>query len=288
MDSLSDTEFKLKSNLSTAKGRLNSQMEKLANIDNEILDTSFNKKDSPEYEALTQKQKGCLTMVGYFRSIVEEMTHSLNDYMEINSIQITETPKQHKFSQESFAFGSVVGTSGAWKTVDGRNDIPSNLPQFQKGGNSFTDPERFLTAFRRIMVTYGLDPSIHWSRLLPLCTSENVIRWVERTIKPLTPWPTMVQQFINHYGDKFKVQRVIQEMLSSRPRANESLSQFCTRFQLLADDAQIEDDSSLVVRYLISVFPEQIQWMIYQAVDNGRIAKMTINQVCDYIHVMPI
>ncbi|PVV00291.1 hypothetical protein BB560_005333, partial [Smittium megazygosporum] len=98
----------------------------------------------------------------------------------------------------------------------------------------------------------------------------------------------MVNQFVSHYGDRFKVQKVTQELLSSKPNNNESLSQFCTRFQLLVEDAQVEDDSSLVVRHLISVFPEQIQWMIYQALDTQRITGMSISNVCDYIQSMPI
>ncbi|PVV03927.1 hypothetical protein BB560_001584 [Smittium megazygosporum] len=98
----------------------------------------------------------------------------------------------------------------------------------------------------------------------------------------------MVNQFVAHFGNKFKVQKSTQELLSSKPMQNESLSQFCTRFQLLSDDAQVEDNNALVVRYLISVFPEQLQWMIYQALDNHRIEEMSINQICDYIHGMPI
>ncbi|PVV01247.1 hypothetical protein BB560_004344 [Smittium megazygosporum] len=114
------------------------------------------------------------------------------------------------------------------------------------GAQSYIDPERFLTAFRRIIDAYGLDPSVHWSRLLPLCTTETVIRWVERSIEPTPPWKIMVNQFVSHYGDRFKVQKVTQELLPSKPNNNESLSQFCTRFQLLADKSKFTTPASRI------------------------------------------
>src|SRR5262249_13681920 len=75
--------------------------------------------------------------------------------------------------------------------------VPKALPEF-KGER---DAEAFLEAFEEELAAYGLDPQVHWRRLLPKCLDKLDASWVRAFFNMDVDWAAVKTQFISDFGD---------------------------------------------------------------------------------------
>ncbi|PWA01182.1 hypothetical protein BB558_002731 [Smittium angustum] len=186
----------------------------------------------------------------------------------------------------------IIGSKEESKVFESQSNkslkVPNNLPLFKTGNNSFKDPERFLIAFRRVLIAHGLNENENWNRLLPICTSESVALWIERNINPDFSFEEMQESLIRQYTDVFKDQRLVKQLLLMKPRFNEPVAEFCNRFQELAIESKVDDDERGVIHTLIESLPENLQWQIYAAVENNHIGSLSISEICRYVGGIPV
>jgi len=166
--------------------------------------------------------------------------------------------------------------------------VPANLPMFRTASGSYTDPETFLSAFSRILNAHGLVLDTNWARLLPICLNASTAEWVTAFLPYTLTWEQMAKSFIKQYGDPQLTQRLVRQLINLRMEPNESIADFCTRFQLLAYKAKVPDNEVGMTQLLISSLPEMMQWQIAGAIENGRLPDLTISAVTRYALSLPL
>jgi hypothetical protein len=166
--------------------------------------------------------------------------------------------------------------------------VPSNLPKFRMGHGSLYEPESFLDSFRRILVANGMSVDDNWSRLLPICLNSQIAEWASTFLPCSLTYDQMYDAFILQYGDPQRIQKYTRQLFNLRRESHETISDFCSRFQLLAHKAKIRDDESGITRLLISALPDILQWQITGAIENGRLPVLSISSVIQYALSLPI
>ena len=79
--------------------------------------------------------------------------------------------------------------------------VPRDLPRFRTGGNAITEVEVFTRQFEVQLRAHGINIDISWYRLLPLCFTEEILEWLDRSHKPSESWQLVRASLHHHYGN---------------------------------------------------------------------------------------
>ncbi|PVU94745.1 hypothetical protein BB559_002938 [Furculomyces boomerangus] len=166
------------------------------------------------------------------------------------------------------------------QTIADKFLVPTNLPTFKIDKDSVNDAERFLLSVKRVLVAHGMDLDKNWFRILPICVKETVAIWIEQNLNSDQTWNQMSQMFIKQYTDIFHEQRFVKKLFMLKPNWNESTVEFCSRFELLANEAKVSETDKSVVHTLLEALPETLQWQLYAALINRSIQELSIPEIC--------
>ena len=137
--------------------------------------------------------------------------------------------------------------------------VPKMLPTFGHDNTDVRDPEEFLSRFSRVVQAHNLSLDDNWSRLLPLCLGQLEADWVAENLNHAQTWQEAKELFMNHFAHPLRQTTQVRELWSARQRKNESLRQYCDRFQKLMRSCNVKDDNMALTELFISTLPHIVQ-----------------------------
>ena len=148
--------------------------------------------------------------------------------------------------------------------------ITRQLPIFSSDDPSLTKkayptPEKFISRFTRVLSTCGV-PSALWYRFLSAQFADDQASWIAANLAdPATPpdqakpWPEIQEGFLNYFSGLDRKNEYVSDFHEISIQPQESISDFCDRFQFLRRKALKEDDDADALYLFRTKLPTRIQ-----------------------------
>ena len=121
-----------------------------------------------------------------------------------------DTPAPRRCQQDPFPATAAASAAPALLTStmndpDSANPdqfkVPRELPKFRTGSNAITEAEIFTRQFELQLRAHGINIDYAWPRLLPLCLSDEMLDWLDRTHRTNDAWAIVRASLHRNYGN---------------------------------------------------------------------------------------